>query len=203
MTIARDIQKILLLALAFTALALMATQASAHKRSVKAKKSPSHAVKIADRDHDLASNRCEQQAGTNRWRKDSDHDGRNDGLEDSDRDGANNAAESITRSSCGTKTTRMKIDDAKIVSLSDAGELTVRVGRRGVITAPLSSKLVCVQEVDDELEDDDDSDEVEESDDDVTHDCGVADLKRGVEIDDAVIRGGSFVWIELEEEDDD
>jgi hypothetical protein len=177
-----------LLVFALSAFTVAASQATAKHRADRAQKTKT--VKIADRDHDAASDRCERQAGLNRFRRDSDRDGRADGREDSDGDGANNAAESTLSTHCDVDNTRFKIDDAEIVSYSTEAGLTLRTERGGLITAPLAADLTCEQEV--EVED-------ESGDEDITVTCTAADLKPGVEVDDALIKNEQFSRIELDE----
>lgn len=150
-----------------------------------------HRAVKADSDRDWASNKCERQAGLNRYRRDSDRDGRRDGLEDSDGDGANNAAESVKGSNCDVANSRLKLEDAVVISYSADSGLTLDVGYRGRVTAPVSDQLVCEQEIEDAFGED------------RTVDCTVADLTPGTQIDEAIIRDGSFRYIELEEVEHD
>lgn len=210
--------------LALVALALCAFTAAAAQAATKQKARSNHTVRIADSDRDGASNRCERQADTSLRRKDSDRDGRVDGREDTDRDGTNNAAESVLRTNCDADTNNFEVDDAEIVKYDEANGLMLRVERRGLITAPLAEDLICEQEIeasasaaerDDDSDDindsDDDSDDndtedvdddaAEDADDDTTVACTSADLTAGREVDEAVVKGGKFVRIELDDED--
>lgn len=182
------IKYIALTVLALCAFTAVAAQATAKHRSDRAQK-VDRLARI-DSDRDSASNRCERQAGLRAHSRDSDRDGRLDGREDSDGDGANNAAESTMQTNCDVDTSRMVIDDAEVVSYSEADGLTLKLERRGLVTAPLSADLVCEQELDD------DAPGVA---DDATATCTASDFTAGVEIDEAVIKAGSFVWIELDE----
>lgn len=202
---------VLVLALAGTALAV--TQAGAHGGGKGAR---------IDTDRDGASNRCEAQAGTDKTVADTDGNGTIDGLEDSDSDGANNAAESRLRSNCGRANTRFKIRGATVVSYAD-DKLTLKIGKRGLLTAPVSSSLVCEQPDNSEDEDDvastsrrggddgpgddrrgrgrGDDDRGEHrrgrGDDDDTVACTTADLTEGTEIRKAKVKGGAFTKIRL------
>lgn len=178
------LRRLAMLVLALTALAMLASQATAQKRGERT-------VRVADSDRDWASNRCERQAGLNRYRKDSDRDGRRDGLEDSDRDGINNAAESTERTNCDVDNNYLKIDDAEVVSYSESGGLTLKLEDRGVVSAPVAATLVCTQEIELENENGEDDERMVE--------CSRSDLTPGVEIDEAVMRGGEITRIELEE----
>ncbi len=127
-----------LLALALVALASMAVQAGAHGRGDRSAR--------IDSDRDSASNRCERQAGLDSANTDTDGNGTIDGLEDSDSDGANNAAESRMRTNCGVANKRFKIKNATVVSFSEEAGLTLKIGKRGLVTGAVSSKLVCEQD---------------------------------------------------------
>jgi hypothetical protein len=127
---------IAVLALAIAGMAIVASQAVAHG---------SRAARL-DSDHDSASNRCETQAALDSTKTDSDANGTIDGLEDSDGDGANNAAESRLRTNCGVANTRFRLGHATVVSYSDADGLALKIGKRGLVTAAVSSKAVCEQD---------------------------------------------------------
>ncbi|MFT4048868.1 MAG: hypothetical protein QM648_03425 [Solirubrobacterales bacterium] len=140
---------IAVLALALAGMALVASQAVAggHHRDRQAR---------LDSDHDGASNRCEIQASLDRTSTDSDSNGTIDGLEDSDGDGANNAAESKLRTNCGVANKRFRIGAATVKSYSAEDGLVLAIGKRGLISGAVSSKLVCEQ---DDTSDDDSSDD--------------------------------------------
>lgn len=178
---------IALLVLVVGAFTAVAAQATAKHRSDKGQR-VDRLARI-DSDRDSASNRCEKQASLSRHRKDSDRDGRSDGREDSDGDGANNAAESKLRTNCDADNSRLVIDDAEVVSYSAGGGLTLRLENRGIVNAPVAADFRCEQELDD------DAPGVA---DDATAACTTADLTAGTEVDDAVIKDGNFVWIELD-----
>ncbi len=127
-----------LLALALVALAAVAVQAGAHGRGDRSAR--------IDSDRDSASNRCERQAGLDSANTDTDGNGTIDGLEDSDADGANNAAESRMRTNCGVANNRFKIKAATVVSYSEEAGLTLKIGKRGLVTGAVSTKLVCEQD---------------------------------------------------------
>jgi hypothetical protein len=127
-----------LLALALAGMAIASASAFAHGHGSRAAR--------LDSDRDAASNLCEQQAGLDSTNTDTDGNGTIDGLEDSDGDGANNAAESRLRSNCGVANTRFRIKHATVVSYSDADGLTLKIGKKGLVTAPVSAKVVCEQD---------------------------------------------------------
>lgn len=139
----QSIQKfklIAVLALALAGMAIVVGSASAHRGH--------HGDRQAriDSDRDGASNRCETQAGLDSTKTDTDANGTIDGLEDSDSDGANNAAESRLRSNCAVANTRFKIKQATVKSYSAEDGLTLAIGKKGLITAAVSTKVVCEQD---------------------------------------------------------
>lgn len=135
----KKFQLIAVLALALAGMAIVVGSASAHR---------GHGDRQAriDSDRDSASNRCETQAGLDSTKTDTDGNGTIDGLEDSDGDGANNAAESRLRTNCSVKNTRFKLKKATIKSYSAEDGLTLAIGKRGLITAAVSSNVVCEQD---------------------------------------------------------
>lgn len=145
----KKFQLIAVLALALAGMAIVVGSASAHR---------GHGDRQAriDSDRDSASNRCETQAGLDSTKTDTDDNGTIDGLEDSDGDGANNAAESRLRTNCAVKNTRFKLKKATVESYSAEDGLTLAIGKRGLITAAVSSNLVCEQ---DDVSDDSSEDE--------------------------------------------
>jgi heat shock protein beta len=186
----KKFQLIAVLALALAGMAIVVGSASAHR---------GHGDRQAriDSDRDSASNRCETQAGLDSTKTDTDGNGTIDGLEDSDADGANNAAESRLRTNCSVKNTRFKLKKATVKSYSAEDGLTLAIGKRGLITAAVSTNVVCEQDdVSDDSSDDnsasvsrdgedddgddrsDDSDR-RESDDDGDDDRGSGDDDRG------------------------
>jgi hypothetical protein len=130
---------IAVLALALAGMAIVVGSASAHR---------GHGDRQAriDSDHDGASNRCETQASLDSTKTDTDGNGTIDGLEDSDGDGANNAAESRLRTNCAVANKRFKIGKASVQSYSAEDGLTLAVGKKGLITAAVSTKVVCEQD---------------------------------------------------------
>lgn len=206
-----------LLALALVALATVAVQAGAHGRGDRSAR--------LDSDRDSASNRCEQQADLDSANTDTDGNGTIDGLEDSDGDGANNAAESRMRTDCGVANTRFKIKKATVLSYSESDGLTLKIGKRGLISGAVSARLVCEQ---DDLSDSSDDaplarhggedqqgDELGgrgrgpdqrggderrgpgEGDEPDTVACTTADLTEGAEVVAAKFKNGSFTKIHL------
>lgn len=144
----KKFQLIAVLALALAGMAVVVGSASAHR---------GHGDRQAriDSDRDSASNRCETQAGLDSSKTDTDDNGTVDGLEDSDGDGANNAAESRMRTNCAVKNTRFKLKKATVESYSAEDGLTLAIGKRGLITAAVSSNVVCEQDdVSDDSSDD-------------------------------------------------
>lgn len=136
----KNFRLIAVLALALAGMALVASQAVAHGNHRGDRQAR------LDGDKDGASNRCEIQAGLDRANTDSDGNGTIDGLEDSDGDGANNAAESKLRTNCAVANKRFKIGKASVKSYSAEAGLTLAIGKRGLITATVSDKLVCEQD---------------------------------------------------------
>lgn len=158
----KNFRLIAILALALAGMAIVASQAVAHGNHRGDRQAR------LDGDKDGASNRCEIQASLDLTKTDTDDNGTIDGLEDSDGDGANNAAESKLRTNCAVANKRLKVGKATVKSYSAEGGLVLTIGKRGVITAAVSDKLVCEQdEADDSVdtsasvsrhgEDDDDS----------------------------------------------
>ncbi|MBI2690620.1 MAG: hypothetical protein HYX29_01555 [Solirubrobacterales bacterium] len=144
----KKFQLIAVLALALAGMAIVVGSASAHR---------GHGDRQAriDSDRDSASNRCETQAGLDSTKTDTDGNGTIDGLEDSDADGANNAAESRLRTNCAVKNTRFKLKKSTVKSYSTEDGLTLAIGKRGLVTAAVSSSVVCEQDdVSDDSSDD-------------------------------------------------
>ncbi len=140
-------QLLAILALALAGMAIGLSQASAHGGG--------HGGRIVDSDGDGASDKCEARAGTSSSDTDSDDNGVVDGLEDTDGDGANNAAESVLRTNCNRANTRWKrIRRAEVESYTD-GVLTLSIGKNGgLLSAPVSSRVIC--EIDDSSDSSDD-----------------------------------------------
>jgi len=213
----KKFQLIAVLALALAGMAIVVGSASAHR---------GHGDRQAriDSDRDSASNRCETQAGLDSAKTDTDGNGTIDGLEDSDGDGANNAAESRLRTNCAVKNTRFKLKKATVESYSAEDGLTLAIGKRGLITAAVSSNVVCEQDdVSDDSSDDDsasvsrhggddggDEDRGRRDDDRGPDDrrrgrhyegdtvaCTTAALVDGAEVKSAKIKGGVFTKIRL------
>lgn len=136
----KNFRLIAVLALALAGMAVVASQAVAHDNHRGDRQAR------LDGDKDGASNRCEIQASLDPAKADTDDNGTIDGLEDSDGDGANNAAESKLRSNCGVANKRLKVGKATIKSYSAEDGLVLTIGKRGVITAKVSEKLVCEQD---------------------------------------------------------
>jgi hypothetical protein len=134
---------IAILALALAGMALVASQAVAH--GGRGHHRGDRQARL-DGDRDGASNRCEIQAGLDLSNTDSDGNGTIDGLEDSDGDGANNAAESRLRTNCSVANTRFKIGKAAVKSYSAEDGLVLAIGKRGLINATVSEKVVCEQD---------------------------------------------------------
>lgn len=138
----QSIQKfkfVAVLALALAGMAIVVGSAAAHR---------GHGDRQAriDSDRDGASNRCEIQASLDSTKTDTDANGTIDGLEDTDGDGANNAAESRLRTNCAVANKRFKLGKAEVKSYSAEDGLTLAIGRKGLITAALSTKVVCEQD---------------------------------------------------------
>jgi hypothetical protein len=129
---------IAVLALALAGMAIAAAGATAHGHGDRAAR--------LDSDKDSASNRCEVQASLDSTKTDTDANGTIDGLEDSDGDGANNAAESRLRTNCGVANTRFRLTHATVVSYSAEDGLALKIGKRGLVTAAVSAKVVCEQD---------------------------------------------------------
>lgn len=125
-----------LLVLTVAGMALVVSSATAHH----------HGKAIVDTDADGAAAACETQAGTDPTVADTDGNGIVDGLEDSDSDGANNAAESLLHSNCANANKNFRVRRATISSFTD-GKLTLAIGKTGLLTAPVSTRVVC--EIDD------------------------------------------------------
>ena len=140
-----------------------------------------------DGDRDSASNRCETQAGLDSTKTDTDANGTIDGLEDSDGDGANNAAESRLRTNCAVANKRFKLKKATVKSYSAEDGLTLAIGKRGLVTAAVSTNVVCEQ--------DDVSDS--SSDDKDTVACTTAELTEGSSVLGAKIKSGVFIKLRL------
>lgn len=136
----KNFRLIAVLALALAGMALAASQATAHGGHRGDRQAR------LDGDKDGASNRCEIQASLDQTSTDTDSNGTIDGLEDSDGDGANNAAESRLRTNCGVANKRFRVGKASVKSYSAEDGLVLAIGKRGLITATVSDKVVCEQD---------------------------------------------------------
>ncbi|MDX6606461.1 MAG: hypothetical protein QOD14_1001 [Solirubrobacterales bacterium] len=180
-----------------------------------------------DQDKDHVDNLNEFQEGTSPRSKDSNHNGRPDGLEDADHDGLNNAAEDQTANLPNDQDTDNNgvldgAENAGTIAGFDGTTLTIDLAGGGQVSGTVDASTEIKCETEDQLEADDSSDpgvastssddgssDDGSSDDGSTEDlpgdssgdggsvCTTADLTPGTPVHEAELSGTTFEKVEL------